>query len=209
VKFSVYHGEVLEVQTHQVPTVYGSGRTFLGCGRSSVQTTMVRNTSVWTRDGTGQEKRWDLGELDLPMRPGHEVSFLWANGALYALHNRVTGQTRFLELPQSIFPFRRLWFPRFIGLFKLFLVGLLGLAFAPLLLGLSVYPMFALVGRLDLWTPRHLNPVLETINPYVVALLLIFCVIRDWWVRVMNRKLKNEIQAALQDGVDAYLLRFA
>ena len=61
VKFSVYHGEVLEVQTNQVPTVYGSGRTFLGCGRSSVQTTIVRNTSVWTRDGTGQEKRWDLG----------------------------------------------------------------------------------------------------------------------------------------------------
>jgi hypothetical protein len=93
VNFSVYRGEVLEVQTNHLPNVYGSGRTFLGCGRSSVGTAIVPNTSVWTRDGTGQEKRWDLGELDLPMRPRHDVSLLWVNGVLYALHNRVTGQT--------------------------------------------------------------------------------------------------------------------
>ena len=78
VTFSVYHGVALDVQTSQVPTVHGSGRSFRGCGRSSVQTAIIRNTSVWTREHcTHQETRWDLGELDLPMRPRHEVSFLW------------------------------------------------------------------------------------------------------------------------------------
>jgi hypothetical protein len=206
VAFSFYHGEVLEVQTNQIPTVYGAGRSFLGCGRFSVQTTIVRNTAVWTRDGTGQEKRWDLGELDLPMRIGHDVSFLWANGSLYALHNHFTRQTRYLELPRSIFPFRRLWFRGFFGLLKLiFLVGLLGYVFTPLLLAFSVYPIFALAGRLDLWTARNLNPLLAAINPYMVALLVTFCVIRNWRARVANRKLEYEIQVALQDGVDAYL----
>jgi hypothetical protein len=142
------------------------------------------------------------------MQQGHNVSFLWVNGVLYALHNHVTGQTRFLELPRSIFPFRRLWFPRFLGLLKLvFLVGLLGFAFTPLLLVLAVYPLLALVSRLDLWTAHNLNPVLAAINPYLIAPLLFFCVIRDWRARVMNRKLENEIQVALRDWVDAYLLR--
>jgi hypothetical protein len=208
VTFSFYHGGVLEVQINQVPTVYGAGGSFLGCGRSYIHTTIVRNTSVWTRDGTGQEKRWDLGELDLPMRTGHDVSFLWANGGLYALHNHITRQTRYLELPRSIFPFRHLWFRGFFGLLKLiFLVGLLGYAFTPLLLSFSVYPLFAIAGRLDLWTARNLNPLLAAINPYLVALLVIFCVVRNLRARAANRELETEIQAALQEGADAYLHR--
>ena len=210
VTFSVYHGVVLDVHTSQVPTVHGSGRSFLGCGRSSVQTTIIRNTSVWTREHrTHQETRWDLGELDLPMRPHHEVSFLWANGTLYALHNHITGQTQYLKLPRSIFPFRRLRFDGFFGLVKLiFLATLLGYAFLPLLLSLASYPMLALAGRLDLWTARNLNPVLHAIDPYLAALLVIFCVIRNCRIRFCNRKLEYEIRVALHDAVGTYLQQY-
>ena len=50
VRFSVYHGQVLEIQSAQVPAVYGAGRSFLGSGSSYVETAIVRNTSVWTRE---------------------------------------------------------------------------------------------------------------------------------------------------------------
>jgi len=210
VTFSVYRGVVLDVQTSHVPTVQGTGRFFLGCGRSSMQTTIIRNTSVWTREHrTQQETRWDLGELDLPMRPRHEVSFLWANGTLYALHNHITGQTQCLKLPRSIFPFRRLRFDGFFGLVKLiFLATLLGYAFLPLLLSLASYPMLALAGRLNLWTARNLDPLLHAIDPYMVALLVFLCVIRNCRIRLFNRKLEYEIRVALNDAVDAYLHRY-
>src|SRR5262245_51381413 len=141
VAFAVYHGEVVEVQTEQVPTVYGGGKSFLGCGHSYVQTTVIRNASVWTReDGTGLETRWDLGELDLPMRPGHDVSFLWANGSLYGLHNHYTHQTRYLKLAPSIFPFRRLWFQGLFAIVKLILLGVLSSIFLPFFISLAIYP---------------------------------------------------------------------
>jgi len=206
VAFSVYHGDVLDLQSVQVPTVHGGGKSFLGCGRSYVETILVRNTSVWTREhGTRLESRWDLGELDLPMRPGHAVSFLWANRTLYSLHNHVTRQTRYLKLPLSIFPFRRLWFHGLFGILKLMLVGVLGYLLFPLLVSFVIYPAFAFFGRLDLWTARNLDPVLNAINPYLVTLLLIFCVIRNLRARAFNRKLKDRINGALRDGVEAYL----
>jgi hypothetical protein len=206
VAFSVYHGDVLGVQSDQVPTVHGGGKSFLGCGRSYVETTVIRNTSVWTREhGTGLETRWDLGELDLPMRPGHAVSFLWANRTLYALHNHVTHQTRYLNLPSSIFPFRRLWFHGLFGIVKLIILGVLSSIFLPFFISLAIYPAFAIFGRLDLWTARNLDPVLNAINPYLVTLLLIFCVIKNLRARAFNRKLKDRINGALRDGVEAYL----
>ena len=208
VAFSVYHGDVSDLQSVQVPTVHGGGKSFLGCGRSYVETTVIRNTSVWTREhGTGLETRWDLGELDFPMRPGHAVSFLWANRTLYALHNHVTYQTRYLNLPPSIFPFRRLWFHGLFGILKLILVGVLGYIFLPLLVSLAVYPAFAFFGRLDLWTPKNLDPLLTSVDPYLVTLLLIFCIVRNLRARVFNRNLGNEIKVALRYGVEAYLRR--
>jgi hypothetical protein len=202
VRFSVYHGQVIEVQSSNVPIVDGGGRFFLGFGDAVVETAVIRTTSVWTREhGTGQETRWELGEPDLPVRAGHNVSFLWANGSPYALHNHNTSETLYRPLPREIFPFRRLWFAGFFGLIKLILVGLLGAAFLPRLVGLSLYPMFALVGRTDLWTPRHLDPVLGAINPYMVATLVIFCIVRNWQARAYNRKLGSRINQELQEGV--------
>ena len=115
------------------------------------------------------------------MRTGHDRSFLCAKGGLYALHHHNTGETRYQTLPREIFPFRRLWFGGFFGLVKLVLVGLLSLVFLPFLLSMWVLPIFLLIGHMDLWTA--LAGVLLAINPYVVAFLVTFCLIRNSLVR--------------------------
>jgi hypothetical protein len=208
VTFSVYHGQVLEVQSAQVPAVYGAGRSFLGCGSSYVETAIVRNTSVWTREhATGRETCWELGEADLPMRPGHEVSFLWANASLYALHNHCTRQTHYLNLPRSLFPFRLIWFEGFFGLIRLLLVALLALEFLPFLISMSVLPIFLLVGRMDIWPA--LPRMLLAINPYLIPFLVIFCLCRNWRARAYNWKLESRIKQELQDAVHFYLFGYS
>ena len=91
---------------------------------------------------------------------------------------------------------------------KLILVGVLGYLLFPLLVSFVIYPAFAFFGRLDLWTPRNLDPLLTTIDPYLVTLLLIFCIFKNLRARVFNRNLENEIKGALQRGVEAYLFRY-
>jgi len=88
------------------------------------------------------------------------------------------------------------------------LVGVLGYLLFPLLVSFVIYPAFAFFGRLDLWTARNLDPVLNAINPYLVTLLLIFCVIRNLRARAFNRKLEDGINGALRDGIEAYLFRY-
>jgi hypothetical protein len=124
------------------------------------------------------------------------------------LHNHYTHQTQYLKLALSIFPFRRLWFQGLFGIVKLILLGALSSIFLPFFISLAIYPAFAIFGRLDLWTARNLDPVLNAINPYLVTLLMIFCVIRNLRARAFNRKLENRIKKALRGGIEAYLFRY-
>ena len=210
-KYDVFHGRVQEVLIGQTPFVHGEGRSFAGFGRSHITTELVKETSVWLKDHqTGREHRFDLGSIDLPIRTGHDITFLWVNLRLYAIHNHSTAETRYFPFPPAVPPFRKVRFRR-LGSVLWVLLGVLlfGFAVLPLLLGLSAYPVLAAVGQPDLWTAKILDPYIAMAQPPITAILIVLacglmylCNRRE---RAYNLSLGQELERQLADAMDRYV----
>jgi hypothetical protein len=213
-QFDVYHGSVQEALIGQVPFVHGEGRSFLGFGHSRVTTEVIKETSLWLRDHqTGKEHRFDLGEVDLPARAGHNVTLLWVNRQLYAIHNYSSGETKYFELHPSVAPFRKERFRGLVGVVLALLgVPLFGMVVLPLIIGVCAYPLLAAVGRPDLWTPRAIDPYIAASIPWLVPALMILTAVlvflRNKEIRTYNCAirggLQREIDSAMEQHVFAY-----
>jgi hypothetical protein len=95
VHFDVLHGRVIEAFEAKVPDTRGGGCTIDGYGRSWVNTTVRDELSVWLVDHqSGQQHKIDFGTDYLPMRYGHDVTLLWANGKLCTIANHTTHQLK-------------------------------------------------------------------------------------------------------------------
>jgi hypothetical protein len=213
-QFDVYHGRVMEVLIGQVPFVHGEGRSFAGFGRSCVTTEVIKETSVWLRNHqTGQEERFDLVDADLLARAGHDVTLLWVNRQLYAIHNYSTGQTTYFDLHPSIAPFRKERFRGFAGLLLVLLgVPFFGVTALPLALGLCAFPLLAALGQPKLWTARVVDPYIAAATPFLILALMIFTAalifLRNRKARAYNcavhRELERQIHTAMTEHVFSY-----
>jgi hypothetical protein len=124
VSFKVLHARVIEAFEARIPITHGGGYTIRGYGTSWVNTTMRDELSVWLRDHeTGQQHKMDFGSDFLPMRMGHDVTLLWANGQLVTIANHTTGQIKYPALNRPILdekPVCSLWFHVIVIPFLLF-----------------------------------------------------------------------------------------
>jgi hypothetical protein len=114
VSFQVLHARVIEAFEAKIPVTHGGGYTVRGYGTSWVNTTVRDELSVWLVDHqTGQQHKMDFGSDYLPMRMGHDVTLLWANGQLITIANHTTGQLKHPALHRPILrdkPVGSAWF---------------------------------------------------------------------------------------------------
>lgn len=103
VNIHVLHARVIEAFEAKIPITRGGGCTIRGYGTSWVDTAVRDELSVWLRDHqTGAQHKMDFGADFLPMRMGHDVTLLWANGQLVTIANHTTGQLRHPTLRKPI-----------------------------------------------------------------------------------------------------------
>lgn len=114
VSFQVLHARVIEAFEAKIPITCGGGYTIRGYGTSWVNTAVRDELSVWLRDHqTGEQHKMDFGSDYLPMRMGHDVTLLWANGQLVTIANHTTGQIKHPALHKPILegkPVGSVWF---------------------------------------------------------------------------------------------------